>query len=93
MAALFGPNRISPHCNPNLRPVNTKSAHIGDTCFDRLLNRQQQNPDAHLWKKRNREKTRDWLAVDAVSCELFSDSNSLSTGKNTGNITHSAAPF
>jgi hypothetical protein len=88
MAAVFGPNRISPHCNPNLRPVNTKSAHIGDTCFDRLLNRQQQNPDAHLWKKWNREKTWDLLAVGAVSCELFSSANSQLTGKNTGNTTH-----
>ena len=28
---------------------------------------------------------KDWLAVDAVPCELFSGPNSLLTGKNTGN--------
>jgi hypothetical protein len=33
-----------------------------------------------------REKSQDWLAVDAVSCELFSRLISLQTGKNTGNI-------
>jgi len=35
---------------------------------------------------RNREKYQDWLAVDAVPCELFSGTNSLLTGKNTGNF-------
>jgi hypothetical protein len=33
-----------------------------------------------------REKRPDWLAVEAVLCELFSTSNSLLTGKNTGNF-------
>jgi hypothetical protein len=39
-----------------------------------------------LWNYRNGEKSQDWLAVAAVSRELFSDSNSLLTGKFTGNI-------
>jgi hypothetical protein len=34
----------------------------------------------------NREKTQDWLAEDAVPCELFSGPNSLPTGKFTGNF-------
>ncbi len=38
----------------------------------------------------NREKYQDWLAVDAVSCELFSGPHSLLTGKNTGNFAPSA---
>jgi hypothetical protein len=36
--------------------------------------------------KRNREEYQDWLAVDAVQCELFSGPNSLLTGKNTGSL-------
>jgi hypothetical protein len=32
------------------------------------------------------EKVQDWLAVDAVPCELFSGPNSLLIGKNTGNL-------
>jgi hypothetical protein len=40
-----------------------------------------------FWQnERNREKYQDWLAVDAVPCELFSGPNSLLTGKNTGNF-------
>jgi hypothetical protein len=35
--------------------------------------------------ERNREKSHDWLAVDAVRCEVFSGPNSLLTGKNAGN--------
>jgi hypothetical protein len=30
------------------------------------------------------QKEENWLAVDAVPCELFSRLNSLLTGKNTG---------
>jgi len=40
--------------------------------------------------ERNTEKYQDWLAVDAVPCELFSGPNSLLTGKNTGNFASSA---
>jgi hypothetical protein len=36
-----------------------------------------------------KEKYQYWLAVDAVSCELFSSPNSLLTGKNTGNFVSS----
>jgi hypothetical protein len=38
------------------------------------------------WRRRERIKTTDWLAEDAVSCELFS----LLKGKNTGNLARSS---
>jgi hypothetical protein len=36
-----------------------------------------------------RRMTNEKMAVDAVSCELFSSPNSLLTGKNTGNFVSS----